>query len=141
MDVSEATLLVQQINNFHTELHHVQDKLNEARLDMMSQLHALDKEVRVNIQGVEARWLSRLEDIERKLDETNGLQITVANMTRTLDGMQRRMDDTLLHLLKEKDGKVTINNHSNVDAGLRVDKIDRVDGDVFQGEKHERDTE
>jgi hypothetical protein len=141
MDVSEATLLVQQINNFHTELHHVQDKLNEARLDMMSQLHALDKEVRVNIQGVEARWLSRLEDIERKLDETNGLQITVANMTRTLDGMQRRMDDTLLHLLKEKDGKVTINNHSSVDAGLRVDKIDRVDGDVFQGEKHERDTE
>lgn len=137
MDIGEASLLVNQLAAFQAEVHQVHDKLNETRLDMAAQLHSLDKEVRQSMHQAEQRFLERISKCEQRLVSIDELTWVVERLDGAINRMQVRLDDAIVRGASPRTDGVVINNNPHIDAGLQVDKIDRVDGDVFQGEKHE----
>ena len=132
MDISEASLLIQQVHNFHTDVHHLQDKLAESRLDMNSRIQFMEKDFRDRMQEGFERVLKEVRDTSLKMER---IEVKLEGLAKRADYFQSRVDSLADRQSDRAD--VVINNNSNVDAGLRVDNIDRVDGDVFQGAKYD----
>lgn len=135
MEMQEISLLVTQLSSFHAEVRRVSDAIAETKIDALSKIHQLSLDFRTGLADLERTLSKDIRACESQLTNLIHLEAAVTDLQQASKVMQARQDN-VYELLAEHNTTVTVNNNNKADGGgLNVGQIDRVDGDIVQGDK------